>query len=87
MISRARARAIAESALLARGDLSGIALVADFSPGRAPRAPGGPSLEGCWVAYIEGHDLDPAAVVLIDRQSGRVSYVGGGSGAADGSRE
>lgn len=80
MISREQARAIAESAMMARGARLNILAVHDLSERRGPRIYAGPDLRRCWLAYVDDVPIGSLAsgtVGLIDKQSGEVLYVGG----------
>ncbi|MDE2473059.1 MAG: hypothetical protein KGL35_31205 [Bradyrhizobium sp.] len=80
MISRDQARAIAESALLARGWKVGVCGISDLSEGRGPRIYAGPDLRRCWFAYVDDVPIGTLAsgsVVLVDKETGQVLYIGG----------
>ena len=80
MISREQARAIAESAVLARGAGEAIREVRELAEltGRAPTLYNGPDVGRCWIAYVDRPvcALQSSRIVLMDRQTGVVLYVG-----------
>ena len=84
MISRGRARAIAESAMFARGmqnSLWAIWLEEEVIT-HGPSIYNGPDLSRCWIAYLESSNpsiLQSSTIVLIDREDGVVRYVGSGN--------
>ena len=84
MISRGQARAIAESAILARGMASSIWTIwlEEEVIARSPSIYDEPDLSRCWIACVE--DPNPSmhessTIVLIDREDGAVRYVGSGN--------
>lgn len=80
MISRERARGIAESAALARGLIRSIEAVClkEELITRAPSIYNGPDLARCWIAYLASDPwiIQTSTVALIDRVDGVVRYVG-----------
>ena len=84
MISRGQARAIAESALLARGMSSSIWTIwlEEEVIARPPSIYNAPDLSCCWIAYLENPNPSihqSSTIVLIDREDGAVCYVGSGN--------
>lgn len=84
MISRGQARAIAESAILARGMASSICTIwlEEEAMARPPSIYDGPDLSRCWIAYLENPNPSihqSSTIVLIDREDGEVRYVGSGN--------
>ena len=77
MISRGQARAIAESAVLARGIGTGVravCLLAEVTA-RPPWIYNGPDPAQCWIAYVETstpHIIQSSTVVFIDMEDGVV---------------
>jgi hypothetical protein len=80
MISRGQARAVAESAILARGMANSVWTIwlEEEAVTRAPSIYEGPDLSRCWIAYLESDPwiIQSSTVVLIDRNDGVVRYVG-----------
>ena len=84
MISRGQARAIAESAILARGMASSIVTIwlEEEAMARPPSIYDGPDLSRCWIAYLENPNPSihhASTIVLVDREDGAVRYVGSGN--------
>jgi len=84
MISRGQARAIAESAVLARGMASSIWTIwlEEEVFTRPPSIYNGLDLSRCWIAYLENPNTSihqSSTIVLIDREDGEVRYVGSGN--------
>lgn len=80
MISREQARAIAESAALARGSAGSINAVClnEELISRPPSIYNGPDLSRCWIAYLESGPwiIQSSTVILVDQRDGVVRYVG-----------
>ena len=84
MISRGQARAIAESAALARRMANSIwtLWLEEEVFTRPPSIYNGPDLSHCWIAYLEHPNPSihqSSTIVLIDREDGVVRYVGSGN--------
>jgi hypothetical protein len=84
MISREQARAIAESAILARGIGTGVRAVwleAEITT-RRPWIYNGPDPSRCWIAYVETstpHIIQSSTVVFMDMDDGVVLACGSGN--------
>lgn len=79
MITRAQARAIAESALLARSSDYRISSMYDGAEGtRRLGLYRLPDPRQCWVAYIAipVSGPQPSEIIMVDKESGVVVYVG-----------
>lgn len=80
MISRDRAREVAESVVVTQKLGSGVHNVVSVEEilGRAPSIYGAPNLVGVWVAYVarELVGLRASSVVLVSKSTGDVVYAG-----------